>query len=113
MTYTFKASDLRNLKLGFGVPIYGILTDASTFRFFEFRGDTYPYSFKIGTLGTQIVFSTYDFSFSAFTREPYINSLRPVVEIIFDLLLVCIQFYCTKSRIMLYILRGSCVVLRA
>jgi hypothetical protein len=73
------------------VPVYGILCDGSTFEFFLFDGSTKPYSFSRGCLpGDPPIFRNgfrlEDFAKTE-TPRPFILTLRPICEIIFDLLL--------------------------
>jgi hypothetical protein len=83
------ACDFNNRQHDTSIPIYGILCDGSTFQFFSFDGNTKPYKFSIGLdPGTQFqVIPLTDFSFQP-TAHSFIHSLRPICEIVFNLLLL-------------------------
>jgi hypothetical protein len=73
------------------VPVYGILYDGHIFEFFLFNSTTDPYSFKYGLCPdhprtVRLAFRLPDPG-SIITTHPFINALRPICEIIFDLLL--------------------------
>jgi hypothetical protein len=78
----------------FRIPVYGILcgdsSGGSVFEFFLFDGTTNPYSFKYG-LGpdNSQCFQLPDPGGITNTNpaRPFIHALRPICEIIFDLLL--------------------------
>ena len=70
------------------MPVYGILCDGDTFEFFWFDGSTKPPSFYYGRDST--VFRTrlqLPDPTQARTPRPFIDALRPICEIIFDLML--------------------------
>ena len=80
------------MRLDVSIPIYGILYDGSSFQFLTFDGSTKPYKFSIGVVpgsrfrvtgGLPLV----DFS-SEPTAGPFIHSLCPICETVFNLLLV-------------------------
>ncbi|KAH9002125.1 hypothetical protein EDB86DRAFT_2901409 [Lactarius hatsudake] len=83
------ACNWNNRKHGFNVPVYGILCDGCSFQFFTFDGNVTPSKFTMGTFpgstfrGLKLV----DFS-SEPTARPFIHSLRPICETIFNLLLL-------------------------
>lgn len=92
ITFSYIACDWNNRKRDFCVPIYGILCDGYTFEFFLFDGSTKPFSFKRGLVGSDdpptswrpLQLSKLEFTS---TTRPFVNSLRPICEVIFDLLL--------------------------
>jgi len=83
--------DWNNARRGLYVPLYGTLCDGTLFQFFMFDGNNKPYLFSRGTLrgdppvvrrGFQL-----DDHTAAETPRPFIRTLRPICELIFDLLL--------------------------
>ncbi|KAH9040797.1 hypothetical protein EDB85DRAFT_1925561 [Lactarius pseudohatsudake] len=83
------ACNWNNRKDSFNIPVYGILCDGCSFQFFTFDGNVTPSKFTMGTFpgspfrGLKLV----DFS-SKPTARPFIHSLRPICETIFNLLLL-------------------------
>jgi hypothetical protein len=87
------ACDWNNTRFDVSIPIYGIFCcDGSSFQFFTFDGSTKPYKFSVGVVpgsrfrvagGLPLV----DFS-SEPTARLFIHNLRPICEIVFNLLLV-------------------------
>jgi hypothetical protein len=66
--------------------VYGILCDGEIFEFFRFDGSTKPPSFNHGCYGptrTRLVLP----DFTDTVMHPFIAALRPICEIIFDLML--------------------------
>jgi len=87
------ACDNTNSESGFNVPIYGILCDGSNIQFFTFDGSTKPYKFSIGVAPgshpLRQVMAGFQLRFlSPLTAHPSIHHLRPICEVIFNLLLV-------------------------
>lgn len=75
-----------NTQANVDILIYGIFCDGTSFQFFSFDGSTEPYKLSIGRIpGTHFRvgegYALGDFSSS------FIQSLRPICEIIFNLLL--------------------------
>jgi hypothetical protein len=70
------------------VPVYGILCDGDVFEFFWFDGSTKPPSFYHGCDLTvpRTRLHLPDFTQTA-TPRSFIDALRPICEIIFDLML--------------------------
>ena len=71
------------------MPVYGILCDGEIFEFFLFKGNTDPFSFKRGSYPDDPIllpFRLPDPSDAKNTR-PFIDALRPICEIVFDLLM--------------------------
>jgi hypothetical protein len=68
--------------------VYGILCDGDVFEFFWFDGSTQPPSFYHGCDRTvpRTRLHLPDFTQTA-TPRPFIDALRPICEIIFDLML--------------------------
>ena len=85
------AYDWNNARQNLRVPIYGILCDGDALEFFLFNGTTKSFSFKHG-LGPNVD-SIHPHRFQlpnpadTSTTCPFIDALRPICEIIFDLLL--------------------------
>jgi len=73
---------------GFRVLVYGILCDGDIFEFFLFDGTTEPFSFQRG-VGLNAPTRRFRIPDPAdtWTTRPFIHALRPICEIIFDLLL--------------------------
>ena len=67
-------------------PIYGILCDGRTFEFFMFDGGTLPPTFSRGIYRNLGGLSLADFNTT--TNDDYIDSLRPVCEVLFYFLLL-------------------------
>jgi hypothetical protein len=76
---------------GFRVPIYGILYVGDAFENFLFDSTTKPFSFKRGLLPNNTPTDLLPFQLpdpaKTSTTRPFIDALRPICEIIFDLLL--------------------------
>jgi hypothetical protein len=73
------------------LPVYGILCDGEAFEFFKFDGSTKPFSFYLGCdpkdpPARLRAFRLPDLA-GILTSRPFIHTLRPICEIIFDLLL--------------------------
>ena len=69
--------------------MYGILCDGNIFEFFEFDSRTTPPSFCLGrdtTTEARTAFELPDFT-RVKTPRDFIHALRPICEIIFDLML--------------------------
>ncbi|KAH9019018.1 hypothetical protein EDB85DRAFT_2010048 [Lactarius pseudohatsudake] len=83
------ACNWNNRNYGLNVPVYGILCDGSSFLFFTFDGNVTPSKFTMGTFPGSIFegLELVDFS-SEPTARPFIHSLRPICETIFNLLLL-------------------------
>lgn len=81
------AVDWNNAHDGVRVPVYGILCDGDVFEFFRFDGSTNPPSFNHGCYGptsrTRLVLP----DFTDTVTCPFIDALRPICEIIFDMML--------------------------
>jgi hypothetical protein len=71
------------------VPVYGILCDGDIFEFFLFRGNTDPISFKRGSYPDDPILRPFRLPDppDAKTTRPFIDALRPICEIVFDLLM--------------------------
>ena len=76
------------------MPIYSILYDGNSFRFFIFDGSTKPYKFSRGIFPTsESRFEIHeglplvDFSSEA-TAHSFVINLRPICEVIFNIFLV-------------------------
>jgi hypothetical protein len=72
--------------------VYGILCDGDAFEFFVFDAATEPFSFKRGLRPTDPptdLLRAFQLPYlaSTSTTRPFIDALRPICEIIFDLLL--------------------------
>jgi hypothetical protein len=85
------ASNWINTQQGYRVPVYGILCDGDIFEFFLFDGTTEPFAFKRGLglndpLTLRRPFRLPDPE-DTLTTRPFIDALRPICEITFDLLL--------------------------
>lgn len=70
------------------MPVYGILCDGDVFEFFWFDGSTKPASFYHGCDSTvpRTRLLLPDFTQTG-THRPFIDALRPICEIVFDLML--------------------------
>ena len=70
------------------MPVYGILCDGDVFEFFQFDGSTKPPSFYHGCDSTvpRTRLQLPDFTQTG-TPRPFLDALRPICEIIFDLML--------------------------
>ena len=82
------ACDYANGRNGFPpTPVYGILCDGQSFRFFSFDGSTEPPTISQGVFGPE---EHQTLSLTDLTSTPtgFILSLRPVCEIIFSFLLL-------------------------
>jgi hypothetical protein len=71
------------------VPVYGILCDGNIFEFFLFKGDTDPISFKRGSCPDDPILCPFRLPDPSDAKNicPFIDALRPICEIIFDLLM--------------------------
>jgi hypothetical protein len=76
------------------VPVYGILCDGYIFEFFLFKGDTTlgntgPFSFKRGSRPNSQALRPFQLPNPADlpTTRPFIDALRPICEVVFDLLM--------------------------
>src|ERR1700691_4456400 len=78
--------DWNNARQGVCVPVYGILYDGDVFEFFWFDGGTKPFLFHRG-LAKDPPTGLRAFRLPATaTSSPCIHALRPIYEIVFDLL---------------------------
>lgn len=90
MTCWDTAGDWNNAQSGVRVPVYGILCDGEVFEFFRFDGSIKPPSFTHGCYGPT---SRHHLVLPDLTdpTDPvsgnFIVALRPICEIIFDLML--------------------------
>ena len=77
--------------MGFHLPVYGILSDGNTFEFFRFDGTAEPYTCKYGIGPNDPPTCWQPFRLpgpgETLTTQPFIDALRPICEVIFDLLL--------------------------
>jgi hypothetical protein len=71
------------------VPVYGILCDGDAFEFFLFEGNTDPFSFKRGSRPDHPSLRSFWLPNPSDmpTTRPFIDALRPLCEVIFDLLM--------------------------
>jgi hypothetical protein len=77
-----------NTRRGLHVPVYGILCDGTLFQFFLFDGNIQPYSFSRGILHEDTPAVRRGFQLNdPETPRPFIRALRPICELIFDLML--------------------------
>jgi hypothetical protein len=67
------------------VPVYGILCDGDVFEFFRFDGSTKPASFHHGHTALASRLRLPDLTNPE--AQTFIHALRPICEIIFDLML--------------------------
>lgn len=79
------ADDWDNAKRGVRGPVYGILCDGNAFEFFRFDGSTKLSSFDHGSHAFRTRLPLAELNGPA--TAPFIADLRPVCEIIFDLML--------------------------
>lgn len=93
MTFDSLVCDWNNANNGLRVPVYGILCYRDYFEFFLFEGntlgDTGPFSFKCGSLPNDQSPRYFRLPDPAYTQTtgPFINALRPICEVLFDLLM--------------------------
>ena len=73
-------SDSNNKALCFDVPVYGILCDGSSYHFFSFDSKSRQFS---ESKGLPLVYISSDGP----TARPFVDSLRPICESIFSILL--------------------------
>ena len=79
------------MQKGFSASVYGILCDGDEFDFFVFDGTTKPFSFKRGFGPNDSPTHLRPFQLpdpeKTLSTYSFIDALRPICEIIFDLLL--------------------------
>lgn len=86
------ACEWNNKQFDVSIPIFCILYYRSTFQFFTFDGSTWPYKFAMGiTSGSHLCVAgglpLVNFTFESTSRH-FIQSLRPICETVFNMLLV-------------------------
>jgi hypothetical protein len=83
------ACNFNNRQRDINIPIYGILCDGSAFWFVSFDGNSKPCKLSMGRdpRTQRQVIAFHDFSFQS-TAHDFIHSLRPICEIVFNLLLL-------------------------
>lgn len=72
-----------NMRRCVSIPIYGILSSGSSFRFFAFDGRTQPSKFSMG-----IVQECESLPLNCFSSSLFIHNLRTICETVFNMLLV-------------------------
>jgi hypothetical protein len=90
LSFMFTACNWQNSQFSSSpLPVYGVLCDGSVFEFFKFKDDKQTLSFTRGCFpgDPRVLRKGLPLSNPSLSPDSFIRNLRPICEIIFDLML--------------------------